>query len=45
MGDGAVQQIGLVNVLNDRRAAAPPEPKGTVISVTDKGIAISVPKK
>lgn len=47
MGDGAVQQYGLINVANESRSGLqePPPPKNTVVTVTDKGVAITIPKK
>lgn len=46
MGEGAVQQYGLINVANDSRQGHNPQPKPpTTVSVTDKGIAITMPKK
>jgi hypothetical protein len=47
MGDGAVQQYGLFNIANESRSGVQPPPpqKNTVVTVTDKGVAITIPKK
>jgi len=45
MGDGAVQQIGLINVTPGNGYQSPKVPSKTTVSVTDKGVAITMPKK
>lgn len=45
-GDGSVQQIGLINLLQDNKQAPATKPKpSTSIRVTDNGVEILVPKK
>jgi hypothetical protein len=44
MGDGAVQQIGLINTLSNPPPRQPEKPK-TIVSVTSKSIVIEQPSR